>query len=85
MFWQAGPARTRSQIEEFLRRAAAAGSLAIHDARLAAEQFVSLVRGEIHLRYLLRLETQPKPAQLRAAVRASVATFLRAFATKTGD
>jgi TetR/AcrR family transcriptional repressor of mexJK operon len=85
VFWQVGPAGTRSQVEEFLGRANGVGSLAIQDARVAAEQFLSLVRGEIHLRYLLRLETQPKPAQLRAAVRASVATFLRAFATKTGD
>ena len=74
------------QIEAFLRRAAAAGSLCdAAIARVAAEQFLALVRGEIHLRHLLRLEIQPKPAQLRAAVRASVATFLRAFATKTGD
>jgi AcrR family transcriptional regulator len=47
VFWQSGPERNRNQIEGFLRRAAAAGSLIVDDPRLAAEQFASLVRGEI--------------------------------------
>jgi AcrR family transcriptional regulator len=78
VFWAAGPERTRVQIEGFLRRAAAAGALAVPDPRLAAEQFVSLVRGEIHWRSLLRL-TEPDPPALQAAATAAVATFLRAF------
>jgi TetR/AcrR family transcriptional repressor of mexJK operon len=78
VFWEAGPERTRVQIEAFLRRAAEAGSLAIPDARLAAEQFVALARGEIHLRSLLRLEAPGDPAALQAAASA-VAMFLRAF------
>lgn len=83
VFWAAGPARTRVQIEAFLRRAAAAGALAIDDARLAAEQFIALARGEIHLRSLLRLEDPSDPAALRAAAASAVATFLRAFGAKT--
>ena len=43
-----GPSESR-QIEAFLRRAAEAGTLDVADARLAAGQFISLVRGEIHL------------------------------------
>ena len=79
VFWAAGPERTREQIEAFLRRAAEAGSLAVADARLAAEQFVALARGEIHLRRLLRLEDPGDPAALGAAAAQAVATFLRAF------
>src|SRR3954462_130377 len=48
VFWAAGPERTRAQIEGFLRRVAASGSLTIANPRLAAEQFVALARGEIH-------------------------------------
>jgi TetR/AcrR family transcriptional repressor of mexJK operon len=81
VFWAAGPERTREQIETFLRRAAKAGSLAVSDARLAAEQFVALARGEIHLRRLLRLEDPGDPAALGAAAAQAVATFLRAFRT----
>jgi AcrR family transcriptional regulator len=79
VFWAAGPERTRVQIEAFFRRAAATGSLAIPDPRLAAEQFVALARGEIHLRSLLRLEAEGDEPGLAAAAESAVATFLRAF------
>jgi TetR/AcrR family transcriptional regulator, mexJK operon transcriptional repressor len=80
VFWAAGPERSRVQVEAFLRRAAvAAGTLAVPDARLAAEQFLALVRGEIHLRSLLLLEDPGDPAGLDAAAASAVATFLRAF------
>ncbi|MGE0258196.1 MAG: TetR/AcrR family transcriptional regulator [Alphaproteobacteria bacterium] len=83
VFWGAGPERTRLQIERFLRRADAAGSLAIANPRLAAEQFIALARGEIHLRSLLRLEDPGDPRLLKAAAERAVATFLRAFAAET--
>lgn len=79
VFWEAGPARVRAEIEAFLRRTAEIGSLSIPDARLAAEQFVSLVRGEIHLRRLLRLGAEVAASSLAAAAESAVATFLRAF------
>jgi len=79
VFWAAGPERTRRQIEGFLRCAAAAGLLAIENPRLAAEQFVALARGEIHLRSLLRLEDPSDPAGLQEAAKRTVVTFLRAF------
>src|SRR5436190_12912223 len=79
VFWQAGPERNRAQIEGFLRRAAAAGSLAIDDIRLAAGQFISLVRGEIHLRHLFGVGNREDPAALAGAAAQAVATFLRAF------
>ena len=79
VFWEAGPARVRTEVEGFLRRAGEAGSLTVPDARLAAEQFVSLVRGEIHLLRLLRLGADGDPASLTVAAESAVATFLRAF------
>jgi TetR/AcrR family transcriptional regulator, mexJK operon transcriptional repressor len=79
VFWEAGPARTRVQIEALLRRAAAAGSLVVPDPRRAAEQFLALARGEIHQRCLLRLEALSGPEALHGAAESAVATFLRAF------
>src|ERR1700746_1069808 len=55
VFWRAGPERTLRQIEAFMRRAAAAGSLEIAQPRMAAEQFVGLMRGALHLLHLVRL------------------------------
>ena len=80
-FWRAGPERTRAQIEAFLRRADEARTLAVADARLAAEQFIALLRGDIHLRQLLRLDRPMEPSELEAAAKSAVATFLRAFGT----
>jgi TetR/AcrR family transcriptional repressor of mexJK operon len=79
VFWRAGPERTRVQIEAFLSRAVAAGTLAVADTRVAAEQFVALLRGDIHQRQLLRLDDGVDAAELAAATEAAVATFLKAF------
>ena len=82
VFWHAGPERNLAQIEAFLRSAAAAGSLALADTRLAAEQFVGLVRGEIQLRHLLRLEAEAGQPSIRDVVEGAVDTFMRAFARR---
>jgi TetR/AcrR family transcriptional regulator, mexJK operon transcriptional repressor len=85
VFWQAGPERQRFQIEAFLKSATASGTLALADTRLAAEQFVSLVRGEIQLRHLLRLEGDTDQQGISAAVEGAVATFMRAFERRTAS
>jgi TetR/AcrR family transcriptional regulator, mexJK operon transcriptional repressor len=79
IFWRAGPERQRVQIEGFLRSAAACGALAFEDARSAAEQFLSLARGEIQLRQLLHLVPEAGPNEIEVAVDAAVDTFVRAF------
>ena len=77
VFWSAGPERQRLQIEFYLKSAIATGTLALGDTRLAAEQFVSLVRSDIHVRHLLRLEANADQRGISAAVEAAVATFMR--------
>jgi AcrR family transcriptional regulator len=84
IFWRSGPERTRAQIEAFLRRADAAGTLSVPDPRLAAEQFIALLRGDAHLRQLLRLDAAADPVDLTAAAHGAVATFLRAFGKAEG-
>ena len=79
VFWRAGPERERVQIEGFLRSAAAAGALTLPDPRLAAEQFVSLVRADVQLRQLLRLEAKPSDREIEIVVKGAVGTFIRAF------
>jgi TetR/AcrR family transcriptional regulator, mexJK operon transcriptional repressor len=79
VFWRAGPERERVQIEGFLRSAIAAGRLSPHDPRLGAEQFISLVRGDIQLRQVLRLEAVPGAGEIGRAADAAVDTFMRAF------
>jgi TetR/AcrR family transcriptional regulator, mexJK operon transcriptional repressor len=81
VFWQAGPERSRLQVEGFLCRAADAGSLAISDARLAAGQFAALVRGELHLHALFGLGAPADDQAISSAASSAVATFLNAFGT----
>ena len=83
VFWRAGPERQRVQVEAFLRSASASGTLALSDTWLAAEQFVSLVRGDIQLRHVLRLPADADQRGIRAAVEGAVATFMRAFERQT--
>jgi TetR/AcrR family transcriptional repressor of mexJK operon len=79
VFWRAGPERQRLQIEAFLKSAITSGTLVLTDTRLAAEQFVALVRGDIQLRHLLRLEADADQRGIGAAIEGAVATFSRAF------
>jgi len=79
VFWTAGPARMREQLEAFFRRAGEAGALVVPDPRQAAEQFAALARGEIHLRGLFRVEEPGDPTAVSTAAAGAVATFLRAF------
>lgn len=83
VFWHAGPERNLVQIEAFMESAAAARSLALPDTRLAAEQFVGLVRGETQLRHLLRLEADAGQPAIGEVVAAAVDTFIRAFGYRT--
>jgi len=85
VFWRAGPERQRLQIEAFLKGAVASGTLTVPDPRLAAEQFVSLVRGEIQLRQLLLLEAKAGEAEIDAVVEGAVDTFIRAFERQADD
>ena len=84
VFWRAGPERERVQIEGFLRSAAAAGALTLPNPRLAAEQFVSLVRADVQVRQLLRLEPKPSDREIEIVVEGAVGTFIRAFQRKAG-
>jgi TetR/AcrR family transcriptional regulator, mexJK operon transcriptional repressor len=79
VFWRSGPEQTRLQIEGFLRRADAAGTLSVTDPRLAAEQFIALLRGDWHLRQLLRLDAPINAAERAVAVKDAVAAFLRMY------
>ncbi len=83
VFWRAGPERTLGQIESFMRSADAAETLEIPNPRLAAEQFVGLMRGENHLRHLLRLEPEASGRRIGEAAAAAVDTFIRAFARRS--
>jgi TetR/AcrR family transcriptional regulator, mexJK operon transcriptional repressor len=59
IFYESGPTVMIDRVAAILRRAADRGLLEVLDPRIAAIQFISLVRGELHLRCMLDLSTNP--------------------------
>ena len=82
IFYESGPTIMIERIAGILRRAAERGLLTVRDPRIAAIQFISLVRGELHLTSVLGLKKASKnPA---AYIEASVDLFLAGYrASKT--
>ncbi|MEO6517419.1 MAG: TetR/AcrR family transcriptional regulator [Pseudoxanthomonas sp.] len=79
LFWEAGPQRTHDVFGSFLVLRVEAGELEIPDVQCAAEQFFSLLRGEMHSRMLCGLCANPARAAVSNHIQASVDMFLRAY------
>jgi AcrR family transcriptional regulator len=74
VFYDSGPTIMIDRIADVLSRAADRGLLEIVDPRIAAIQFISLIRGELHLTSVLGLKKASKnPADY---IEASVDLFL---------
>jgi hypothetical protein len=77
--WRAhGPGTTGAAIAGRLARLAHAGLLEIEDPDVAARQFMALVNADLYLTTLLG--GTPTEAEIGAAARNAVRTFLRAYA-----
>jgi TetR/AcrR family transcriptional regulator, mexJK operon transcriptional repressor len=77
VFYDSGPTIMIDRIAAILRRAADRGLLEVPDPRIAAVQFISLIRGELHLTRVLGLKRASKnPADY---IEASVDLFLAGY------
>ena len=79
-FWEAGPERVQQALAELLRRRVARGDLDIPDCALAARQFLTLAKGELHARMVLGCCGQDDDAEMHVA--SAVDFFLRAYAPR---
>jgi TetR/AcrR family transcriptional repressor of mexJK operon len=82
LFWEAGPQRTHDALDAFLQSRVAAGELEIADTPRAAEQFFSLIKGEMHGRMICGLCAKPERGDVAAHIDATVDMFLRAYAVR---
>lgn len=80
LFWNAGPRRVQAAFAQFLQQCTGRGQLAIDDVPLAASQFFSLLKGELHPMMACGLCGDPAPAELDRHIEATVDFFLRAYA-----
>jgi TetR/AcrR family transcriptional repressor of mexJK operon len=78
-FMENGPAAFRDRFVDWVATQTRAGRLNAEDPKLAAEQFMALLRSGIYLRASLSLPPAPTEAEIDATVNAAVGTFLKAF------
>lgn len=82
LFWQAGPERTCEALADFLRARGERGELDIPDYYLAGQQFLTLVKGEVHMHMMCGMPLSPVECDPLAHVTASIDFFLRAYAPR---
>ena len=77
MFYETGPRTFIRRMAALLAQRAARGELAVHNPELAAAQFFSMMRGELHMRVALGMQARLKPKEIDNYVDDCVAVFLR--------
>jgi len=77
-FMAAGPRRCEDEMATFLDAAVARGLLRIPDIRMAAMQFLNLVRGRMQLQWELSL-SPPTDAEYEALIESGIRVFLAAY------
>lgn len=75
-FLRQGPERAYAEVAAWLRHQSEAGVWTVPDPDTAARQMVELIKGDLHLRALLRPEAPPTPEEIDRHVRQAVRTIL---------
>ncbi len=78
VFYAEGPLSGRENFAEFLRLAHQRGRLKIPNPTLAAEQFMSLIRGDLALDAMLLVAPRPQE-EVEALIEGGIAVFLNAY------
>lgn len=81
IFYESGPVTGMGVLAEHLRKWTMRGQLAVDDPLLAADQFMSMVRGDLHLRRLLGVEDG---RDIEETITRAVEVFLRAYRPSRG-
>jgi len=81
-FYRAGPARTIADLADYLERMTQQGRLDVPHAKLAASQFLGMIKADNYLRRLFAIKDGPGDPSPADAVDAAVEVFLRAYGTK---
>lgn len=79
LFWEAGPAKIRSGLIDYLHSQVIAGVLAIDDLELAATQLTAMLHSKYHSRALYGVDDTVSDADLQYYAKACVDLFLRGY------
>ena len=84
LFWEAGPQRVLDSLALVLQHHVDTGELAIPDVQVAASQFLTLAKGELHARMVFGCchggGVEPAQHEVEAQLEAAVDLFLRGYA-----
>lgn len=83
-FFANGPGRASSSLADFFRDQTLKGILQLDNPKLAAEQFLGLVRGDVHLAAVL-LTRKPTKTLIRKTVGQAVDIFLSGATLRTDE
>jgi TetR/AcrR family transcriptional repressor of mexJK operon len=83
LFYESGPRATLTALAGLLAHYSGSGALDVPDPDAAADHFVSMLRGDLHLRALLNLASRPSEKQIQEHANGCVAAFLRAYAPRS--
>lgn len=79
-FFESGPEMALKWLTDLFEIAAVKGYVNVADPRLAADHFMSMIRGQMHLRLLLGLTKAPAKRELDEFITSAVGTFLNGIA-----
>ena len=74
-----------ARLADYLGAADARGTLSVPEPALAAEQFIGMLLGPLHMRHLLGLTAEFGDRDPAEVVEAAVTTFLAAYAPRRID
>lgn len=76
IYFASGPGRATDELAHVLERARKNAELTLTDSRLAAEAFMGMLRGNVHLETLLRVRPLPDECELKRIAEVTVDIFL---------
>lgn len=79
VFYDTGPRTFMDRLAAYLSAKTAEGVLAVDDPAIAAAQFFSLLRGELHMRAVLEVGPIPGKREVEGYVASSVRMFIRGY------
>jgi AcrR family transcriptional regulator len=74
--FQAGPTAAADRLAAYLRAQVEAGALSLPDVDLAARQFIEMVKGDLHIRALMRTSDMPSRKEVATCIEYAAAIFL---------
>ena len=82
-FFEGGPGRASAALAAVLEEFRQRGEIEVEDSRRAAEQFIGMLRDDLHLQVVLGLRSAPDVSEMDLSVRQAVQIFLNGCRAKS--